>query len=115
MANFGRIKLMGGVWRGGRTDDVTEEQQCSTNILERKNGSKVTAHHLFDLKIFKINVCGSSYERKRGRWNKLQHASKSDVSKISQLFFPDKQTEFLNTENIAGFTNLSCSERLDVH
>lgn len=57
------IKLLGGVGRGGRRDDVTKEQQCSTNILGRINCSKAIADHLFDLKIFKINVCGSSYKR----------------------------------------------------
>lgn len=57
------IKLLGGMGREGRTDDVTKEQQCSTNILDRKNCSKAIAHHLFDLKIFKINVCRSIYKR----------------------------------------------------
>lgn len=45
---------------------------------------------------------------------KLQHISKSDVSKLSQLFLTDKGIDFLNTGNIAGFTYLGCSKGLDI-
>lgn len=44
----------------------------------------------------------------------MKHTSKSDVSKLSSLFFTDKESGFLNIGNIAGFTNLGCDTGLDI-
>lgn len=46
---------------------------------------------------------------------KCKHTSKSDVSKLRQLFSTDKESVFLNIGNIAGFTNLDCNTGLDIH
>lgn len=105
------IKLLEELGRGGRVDNMSEVQQCSTNILDRKNCSKAIAHHLFDLEIFEINVCGSSYKK-----DKEEDGTNCNIYQSLRFpaFFTGRVIDFLSAGNVAGFTDLGCNKELDV-